>query len=475
VGWWIARAGVAAALAAGPIDPTVAARVRLSLPVLLFSLLASAVTAVVAGIVPALESSRGALGDALKEGGRAAGGSARTRRLRQGLVVAEVALAAVLLVGASLLLRSFLRVSRTDPGFDTNGVLTGHLSLHGPRYDEESNVLTFFRESAARLRAIPGVSAAGAVSFLPFAGLGAATDFTVVGQPLPPAGQEPVTDVKVCDNGYFQAMRIPLRKGRLFEEREMRERSNVVVVSESFARTAFPGEEAIGRRVLIDMTRAGEDKPAATEIVGIVGDVKIETLTAPMRPSAYFPHPQLSYTAMTFVVRGSGEGTPLTAAMRAAVRSVDPDQPMGDVRAMNDWVGASLRRERFSSGLLAIFAATALLLAAVGIYGVMAYVVGQRRGEIGIRMALGATNDSIRKMVVAGGARLVLLGMAIGIPSALLLTGFLSSLLYETSRRDPAIIAAVMALLAAVALAASAVPAWRASRVRPVEALKGRT
>lgn len=475
VGWWIARAGVAIALATGPIDPTVASRVRLSLPVLLFSLAVSVVAAVVSGLVPALESARGVVAESLKEGGRTAGGSARARRLRQSLVVAEVALAAVLLVGAGLLLESFVRLARIDPGFESKGLLTGRVALHGPRYGEDAKVLAFFRETADRMRAIPGVSAAGMISFLPFAGLGAATDFTVVGRPVPPPGQEPVTDVRVCDNGFFQAMRIPLRKGRLFEEREMRERSNVVVVSESFAGTAFPGEEALGRRVVIDMAWHAGDKPEPTEIVGIVGDVKIENLTAPMRPAAYFPHPQISYPAMTFVVRGIGEKASLAAAMRESARTVDPDQPMGEARAMSDWIGDSLRRARFSSGLLTIFAAVALVLAAVGIYGVMAYVVGLRRGEIGVRMALGASNDAIRRMVVAGGARLVLLGMMIGIPSALALTGFLSSLLYETSGRDPATIAGVIGILGAVALAASTVPAWRASRVEPVEALKSRT
>ena len=432
-------------------------------------------TAVVSGLMPALESARGVVGEALKEGVRTAGGGARARRLRQSLVVAEVALAAVLLVGASLLLQSFVRLARIDPGFESQGLLTGRVSLHGPRYHDEPNVLAFFRASAERMRAIPGVRAAGMVSFLPFAGLGAATDFAVVGQPVPPVGREPVTDVRVCDNGFFAAMRIPLKKGRLFEPREMRQRANVVVVSESFARKAFPGEEPLGRRVVIDMVRFAEEKPAPTEIVGVVGDIEIENLTSPMRPAAYFPHPQLSYTAMTFVVRGSGDAASLTTSMRESVRAGDPDQPMGEVRSMDEWIGASLRRERFSSGLLAIFAAVALLLAGVGIYGVMAYVVGQRRGEIGIRMALGASNDSIRKMFVAGGARLVFLGMAIGIPSALALTGFLSSLLYETSGRDPATIAAVVAILGTVALAASAVPAWRASRVAPVEALKSRT
>jgi predicted permease len=248
-------------------------------------------------------------------------------------------------------------------------------------------------------------------------------------------------------------------------------KSNVVVVSESFARTYFPKGDAIGQRVAIDMM----DDPPPTEIVGIVGDLKHESLTAQSRPTAYWPHPQLVYSAMSFVLRTDADPRSLAAPLEDAVRSVDRDQPLSEVRTMAQWVDASLVRTRFNAMLLAVFGGLALTLAAIGIYGVLSQAVGQRRPEIGIRMALGASNDSIRKMVVAGGARLVLLGMAVGIPAALALTRFLSSLLFETSGRDPATVAGVVGMLGAVALAASYVPAWRASRVEPVEALRNRT
>jgi predicted permease len=407
----------------------------------------------------------------VKEGSAGGGWSSRVRRLRQALVVAEVALAAVLLVGAGLLLQSFVRITRVDPGFESGGILTARVTLHGRGYDEDERVMAFFRNVVDRARHLPGVQSAGDVSFLPLAGLAAATDFRIAGRPEPSAGQEPTTEVRVCDNGYFQAMHIPVRSGRLFEEREMRVKSDVVVVSESFARKYFPKGDAIGQRVAIDMM----DDPPPTEIVGIVGDLKHESLTSEPRPTAYWPHPELVYSAMSFVLRTDGDPQLLVRPLEEAVRGVDKDQPLAEVRTMAQWVDASLVRSRFNAMLLAVFAGLALTLAAIGIYGVMSQAVGQRRPEIGIRMALGASNESIRKMVVAGGARLVLFGLAVGIPSALALTRFLSSLLYETSGKDPSTIAAVIGVLGAVALAASYIPAWRASRVQPVEALRSRT
>jgi len=249
----------------------------------------------------------------------------------------------------------------------------------------------------------------------------------------------------------------------------MRVKSDVVVVSEAFARKFFPRGDAIGRRVKIDMS----DEPSATEIVGIVGDVHHDGLIAEARPIAYWPHPQLVYSAMTLTLRTDGDPARLAGDLERAVQSADKDQPVSEIRSMEQWIATSLARSRFSSTLLAVFAALALLLAAVGIYGVMSYVVGQRRSEIGIRLALGATEESVLRMVVAGGARLVLTGVLIGIPAAVLLSRFLAALLYETSSTDPATIAAVAGALGGVAVAASWVPAWRASRVAPVEALRG--
>jgi putative ABC transport system permease protein len=468
-GFWLARAGVAFLVAISPVDPTILSRVRLSAPVVAFALLVSVVTAVVCGLTPAFEGTRGALADSLKDGHRSAGGGTRARRLRQALVVVEVALAAVLLVGAGLMLRSLARVTSVNPGFDAKGILTARVTLHGKQYDEDERALAFFRDAVAQARAIPGVREAGFVSFLPLAGTGAATDFTIVGEPQPAPGEEPVTDVRVCDDGYFRLMRIPLLRGRLFEDRELRVRSNVVVVSESFARKYFPGRDAIGKSVVIQMS----DKPVPTEIVGVVGDVHHESLTTQTRPMAYWPHPQLVYGFMTLVISTDGDPGLLAADLERAVHRVDKNQPVSEIRPMEGWISDSLARSRFSSMLLAVFAALALVLAAVGIYGVMSYVVGQRRPEIGIRLALGASEDSVRRMVVGSGARLVAAGVLIGVPFALALSRTLASLLFETSAADPATIAGVVGALGGVAVAASWVPAWRASRVAPVEALRG--
>jgi putative ABC transport system permease protein len=468
-GFWLARAGVAFLVAISPVDPTILARVRVNATVAAFAVAVSVAVAMLCGLAPAFESARGALADSLKEGLRTAGGGARARRLRQILVVAEVAIAAVLLVGAGLMLRSLARVTSVSPGFQSKGILTARVTLHGKQYDDDERDLAFFRQVVERARAIPGVRDAGFVSFLPFAGSGAATDFTIVGEPQPAPGQEPTTDVRVCDAGYFRLMRIPLLRGRLFDDREQRVKSNVVVVSESFARKYFPKGDAIGKRVVIQMS----DAPPPTEIVGIVGDVHHESLTAETRPMAYWPHPQLVYGFMTLVVSTDGDPALLGGDLERAVHQVDKDQPVSEIRPMESWIADSLARSRFSSTLLAVFAALALVLAAIGIYGVMSYVVGLRRPEIGIRLALGATDESVRRMVVAGGMRLVLVGVLIGVPAAVLLSRFLAALLFETSSADPATIASVVGALGGVAVAASWVPAWRASRVAPVEALRG--
>jgi predicted permease len=388
--------------------------------------------------------------------------------LRKAFVVSEVALAVVLLVGAGLMLKSLAALGRVHPGFEAEGLLTARVTLSGEQYKEDPPTLRFFAEAVDRAAKIPGVREAGAVSFLPFTGLAAATDFTIVGRPVPPPGQELATEVRVCDDGYLRAMRIPLLRGRVFTDREMREKTDVVLVSEGFAKQFFPGQDPIGHKLVIDMM----EEPPATEIIGVVGDVKHAGLAAEARPMVYWPHPVLVYGGMTLVVRTGSDPAAAAPMLERAIQAIDKDQPLSDVRTMEQWIGASLARERFASMLLLLFAALALTLAAIGIYGVMSYVVGQRTTEMGIRAALGATAPDLRRLILRDGARLLLVGLAIGLPLALAGSRALRSLLYETPAADPATFAVVLGVLAAAALFASWLPARRAARVAPAEALR---
>jgi putative ABC transport system permease protein len=460
--------GLEVLLALSPVDLTSAARVRLSYPVLAFTGAVSLLTAVICGLAPAFEGSRTDIQETIKEGGRQAGGGVRHRRMRQMFVIAEIALAVVLLVGAGLMLRSFASLRRVNPGYSTTNILTMRLQLPGAKYQNDEQRIRFFQSATARIQDIPGVQAVGAVSYLPLTGLGAGTAFTIEGQPPPPPGQDYITDVSVCDNGYFRALNVLLVSGRLFTEREMREKSNVVVVSESLVQTYFPHEDPIGKRLSIVMN----DPIVPTEIIGVVRDVRFQNLTASPHPTTYWPHPQLAYGTMTLTVRTATDPRPLVPAVEQAIRTLDKDQPVSDVRTMSQWVAKSLAQARFSSTLLATFAAVALVLAAIGIYGVMSYAVGQRTSEIGIRLALGAEAADIVRMIVGGAMRLAAIGLGTGVVLALMLGRTLTTLLYETAGTDPITFAWVVVVLGAVALLASYVPAHRASRIAPVEALR---
>jgi len=468
VGLLIAFWGLEALLALSPVDLAMTGPVHLSLPALAFTAAASLLTAIVCGLAPAFEGSRADVHDTIKEGARQAGGGQRHRRMRHLFVVAEIALAVVLLVGAGLMLRSFTSLRRVDPGYSTGGVLTMRLQLPGVRYRDDAQRVRFFHDATARIQDLPGVRSVGAISFLPLTGLGAGTSFTIVGQPPPAPGQSPVTNVSVCDNGYFRTMNIPLVRGRLFTEREMRERSNVVIVSESLVRTYFPNEDPIGKQVGIYMT----DPIVPTEIIGVVGDVRFQDLTAAPKPTTYWPHPQLAYNAMTLTIRTAGDPLAMAPAVERTIRTLDKDQPVSDIRTMSQWVAKTLAQARFSSTVLSIFAGLALVLAAVGIYGVMSYAVSQRTSEIGIRLALGAEARDILAMIVGGAARLAGAGLVIGVALALVLSRVVASLLFETSGTDPLTFAGVVCLLGLVAVAASFIPARRASRIPPVDALR---
>jgi putative ABC transport system permease protein len=441
--------------------------------VLTFTVAASLVSGTLFGIVPALTASGERLTDALKEGGRS-GSAAGGRRARAAFVVAEIALALILLVAAGLLLRSFRHLLDVNPGFDPARTVTMRVSLPATRYGNGSQRSQFFARLFEQIDASPGVKASGAVSFLPLTGLGAATSMEIVGRPKPPLGQEPVTDVRVMANNYLDAMGVPLVRGRLFNENDPADAKGRVVINETMARKFWPDEDPIGKRVLIAWDGV-ED-----EIIGVVGDVKHVGLDVETRAMTYWPYARNPYGSMTLAVRtgprpGSGQAadtSQIAKAIVGLVRQMDPDLVVAGVTTMDEVVSNSVAQRRLTMLLLSIFAIAALILAAVGIYGVIAYSVSQRTQEIGIRMALGAQHNDVLKMVVRQAMSLAIGGIVLGGSGALMLTRLMSGLLFEVRPTDPVTFASVAGMLGLVAIAASYLPGRRATRVDPVIALR---
>jgi putative ABC transport system permease protein len=434
--------------------------------VLAFTVVVSIGTGVVFGLIPAVAVSGSALNDALKDGGRS-GSAARGNKMRAAFVIAEVALALVLLVGAGLLVRSFVNLLHVSPGFNPERTLTMDLSLPGSRYGEDAQRIDFYARLIDRVAALPGVEAAGAVSSLPLAGLGAATSYEVVGQPLPPKGEEPVCDVRVATNGYFKALGIPLLKGRWFNEDDAVDIKSRVIINEAMARKHWPNEDPIGRRIKVNWNDTRED-----EIIGIVGDVRHAALETAARPTNYWPYRRFTYPTMTLTIKAAREPTSLVNSIVTIVRNQDPLLAVADIRTMEQVVGDSVAQRRVTMMMLAIFAAAALVLAAVGIYGVIAYSVTQRTQEIGIRMALGARQADVLRMVVGNAMLLTGIGIAIGAAAGVMLTRLIRELLFEVHTSDPITFIAVGIVLATVALAASFFPGRRAARVDPLVALR---
>jgi putative ABC transport system permease protein len=464
----LATWGVDALLALSPPDLLGLEGVGLDGRVVAFTVAVAVLTSAVFGLAPAFETMRVDPNEAIREGASRTSTDARGRRVRDLFVVAQVALTLVLLVGSGLLVRSLSRLQSVDPGFDAARVLTMQVKLPGAAYQEDAKVISFYRDALEKVRAVPGVRSASAINFLPFNGLGAATDFTIEGAPPPPPGHDLVTEVRVVDPAYFSTMGIPLVSGRTFTEGETRETGGVVVVSESFARRYFPGEDPIGKRVLIDM----KDEPAPTTIVGVVGDVRLLSFDVEPRPTAYWPIAELPYSFMTVVARTDVDPLGVAATATREIASLDPEVPVSGVLSMEERLSESVSRSRFGALLLAIFAGVALLIAVVGIYGVVAYTVAQRTQEIGIRMALGATHADVLRMVLAGGLLPTAAGIALGVVASFGLARLMSSLLFGVTATDPATYATLAAALAATALLACMLPARRAAAVEPVEALR---
>ncbi len=470
LGLGFAWLGIKALALISPRDLVSLQSVGLNLTVLLWTFGVSVLTGVIFGLAPALHISRLNLNDSLKEGGKSESAQASgSRRLRSALVVSEIALAVVLLASAGLLIKSFVRLQQVDRGFNTEGILTMVVRLPAARYPEDSQAVSFFNQALERVRTLPGVRSAGMVNFLPlYGGLGSNTAFKIEGRPEPPLGQGPSTDVRVADAGYFPTMGIPLLRGRSFSDMELREARQVILINEALARLHFPNEDPIGKRLDVAMF----EKPTPAEIIGIVGNVRYDSLIDESPPAVYFPHPDLAYPFMSLVVRTDGEPAAIAPAVQREIRSLDSNQPVSDVRTMDQVMAEWVSRSRFNTLLLGLFAGLATLLSAVGIFGVMNYSVALRTRELGLRLAIGAQPRQVLLLVLKQGLLLTMLGVVVGLAAALALTRLLSGLLFGVEAIDVGTFTTISLLLMIVSLLACYLPARRAMRIDPLQALR---
>jgi predicted permease len=486
--------GVRTLLRLGPENVPRLAQVGLDWHVLVFTFVVAVFTGLIFGLAPALHGSTMNLSESLKDRGQdtSAGGQ---HRMRAALVVAETAIGMVLLVGAGLLLRSFYSLLHVNPGFDPRNVLTMKVDLPESRYSEQQQI-AFYHDLLERVQGLPGVVAAGGIFPLPLTTSDINVTFGIEGRPVPEA-EEPSAGFRAISPSYFQTMAIPLLHGRPFDARDNEKSPPVVIINQEFARRYFPNEDPIGKRIKPGFAIHGD--PLMREIIGVVGGVKDHSLSGDFRPEFYFTYRQAMVGDITLCVRTVRDPSTLTssvqssiatmdrgvpvydvrtmddyvaAAVRNSIASMDKELPMFDIRTMDEYVGASLGQSRFDALLLTLFAALALVLTLVGIYGVMAYTVAQRTREIGIRIALGASHSDVSRMILGRGFVITGLGLLIGIAGALGLTRFLSGFLFQVKPVDPLTFAAVSVLLGGISLLASYIPAWRAARVDPMVALR---
>ena len=470
VGLLLGFLGVKGLISISPGDIPRSEDIGLDRWVAAFTLMISVVTGVVFGLAPALQVSKTDLNESLKEGGRTTSG-VRHNRVRSLLVVSEIALALVLLIGAGLMIRSFTRLTEVRPGFNSHNVLTTSVALLRARYPEERQVATIFQQLPLELAAVPGVQSVAGITELPLGGSDTSDAFAIEGRPEPAPNERPLVYYRVCTPNYFQTMGITQLAGRDFNERDTKTSPNVTVINEVFARSFFPGEDPLGKRLRLQ----GQERDPLL-IVGVVGNIRHQGLDLEPVPEAYVTHLQdplnLNSRSMTLVIRTTSDPRAMTAALRDSALRIDKDLPIYNVKLMDEYLYQSLARRRFNTLLLEIFAVVALALAAVGIYGVISYSVSQRTHEFGVRMALGARPTAILGMVIRQGLALTLLGVALGVSSAFALTRFVSSLLYSISPTDPLTFVLIPLVLTGVAVAASLVPALRATKVDPMVALR---
>jgi len=446
--------------------------VRMNMPVFVFALAIASASGLLFGLVPALRAARSSLVSTLKEGGRG-GLGARQRRVQRTLVVVEVALALVLSVGAGLMIRSLAALQRVSPGFDATHLLTFEIALPRTLYPEEQNVRAFYDRLLERLEAIPGVRSAGLSISLPPATLQVTDNFMVEGQTLPPNQSAPVAPLVMASDHFFATLGVPLVRGRLFDARDAPDAPPVVIVNEALARKYYPGVDPIGRRFKI----GGPERPVAANnpwrtVVGVVGDVKYSGLDTPPEPTFYTPFRQITWRGQFVSVRATADPRQLAASAQAVVASLDPNIPVANVRTMDQLMAASVAPPRFRTTLVSAFAFVGLLLAAIGIYGVMASAVADRTYELGVRMALGADRSTVLRMVMGEAAVLAAIGVAVGSLGAFPAARVIQSLLFGVAASDTLTFAVTSVVLVAAALAASYVPARRAMRIDPMAALR---
>ena len=469
------------------ISPTAIPRAReigLDWRVLGFTLGVSVLTGILFGLVPALQAGEVDVHETLKEAGR---GTSARHWLRSSLVIVEVATTMVLLIGAGLMIRSFYRLGNVNPGFSYQNLTSFTVALPQKKYSTEEQRSTFFNRLVENIRTLPGVQSAGVASGLPLGNNGWQTSFTIDGRPKPPPGDTPLMEACTVSPDYFRAMNIPLLRGRYFTDRDDRsfiagkdlskmnegERlqagTNVIIIDEQFARKYWPGEDAVGKRI-----RFGSDESAPSlEIVGVVGRVKMEGLDSDSnRVQGYFSFSQVPFGGMTVIVKGQGDPNQLIASARNQVRTLDPDQPIYNIRTMDEIRGDSIAPQRLNLTLLSIFAGIAFVLAIVGIYGVMSYAVTQRTHEIGIRMAIGAQPRDVFRMILGQGMMLTIVGMVAGLLGAFALTRLMATMLFSVRPTDPLTFGGVALLLLTIALIACYIPGRRATKVDPVNSLR---
>ncbi|HZS05557.1 MAG TPA: ABC transporter permease [Blastocatellia bacterium] len=464
--WW----GVDALVAAAKDSLPRYEEIRLDASVLGFTMALALATGLLFGLAPALQASKPQLGETLKEGGKGSTEGSGRNRVRSLLVVSEVALTLILLAGAGLLTKSFLQLRNVNPGFRADHLLVLDVVLPKLKYAEKNQIAGFFEQALARIAALPGVESVGATDALPLSGNNISGSFTIEGRPPADPANRPNANRRSVSPDYFRAMGITLVKGRAFTEQDTTESQPVVIINETMAKRFWPNEEVIGKR--LKRGSADDNTSPWLEVVGVVNDVKHSALNKPARQEMYLPFTQAPSNYMAFAVRTPGDPAKLVPAVRDAVFSVDKDQPVGSVGTMEELMAQSAAPWRLAMQTLGLFAALAMLLASVGLYGVMAYSVAQRTHEIGIRMALGARAPDVMKLVVSHGMKLVVSGVMIGMAGSFALTRLMKNLLFGVSPTDPLTFVTVPLVLAVVALVACYLPARRATKTDPMIALR---